>query len=397
LRRIDLKKANVARADTIRNINRQIVLNYIRERSPISRAEISHETALQRSTVSLIVDELKQQGFIDEVEGESSGGRPPILLKLRAAGAIAIGVDLGTTRTVVATSDLAGRVLDQREFETNPNAKRTFAKIVEYSMEYIVREKEIEGIGISLPGLVDSETGIAHFIPHFKWRDWQIGKELREATGLPVTVENDANAAALAELWFGRPEIREVRDFIMVLVEEGLGTGIVFDGQVYQGKAGVAGEFGHMTIGSNAPVACASGSRECWEAFASERAALARYSGGSLSIVGNSGAEFESLMDHALDGELAAREALLETAQYLGVGISNLIKGLSPEAVIVGGRIARAWPVIGNELKNAVDEKSICRGFGFTQVIPSSLGANPTLMGALSLILAGKFSYVLPA
>jgi predicted NBD/HSP70 family sugar kinase len=397
LRRIDLKKANVARADTIRNINRQIVLNYIRERSPISRAEISHETALQRSTVSLIVDELKQQGFIDEVEGESSGGRPPILLKLRAAGAIAIGVDLGTTRTVVATSDLAGRVLEQREFETDPNAKRTFAKIVKYSMEYIEREKEIEGIGISLPGLVDSETGIAHFIPHFKWRDWEIGKELREATGLPVTVENDANAAALAELWFGRPEIREVRDFIMVLVEEGLGTGIVFDGQVYQGKAGVAGEFGHMTIGSNAPVACASGSRECWEAFASERAALARYSGGSLSIVGNSAAEFESLMDHALDGELAARKALLETAQYLGVGISNLIKGLSPEAVIVGGRIARVWSIIGNELKNAVDDKSICRGFGFTQVFPSSLGANPTLMGALSLILAGKFSYVLPA
>ncbi len=397
MRRIDLKKANVARADTIRNINRQIVLNYIRERSPISRAEISHETALQRSTVSLIVDELKQQGFIDEVEGESSGGRPPILLKLRAAGAIAIGVDLGTTRTVVATSDLAGRVLEQREFETDPNAKRTFAKIVKYSMEYIEREKEIEGIGISLPGLVDSETGIAHFIPHFKWRDWEIGKELREATGLPVTVENDANAAALAELWFGRPEIREVRDFIMVLVEEGLGTGIVFDGQVYQGKAGVAGEFGHMTIGSNAPVACASGSRECWEAFASERAALARYSGGSLSIVGNSAAEFESLMDHALDGELAARKALLETAQYLGVGISNLIKGLSPEAVIVGGRIARVWSIIGNELKNAVDDKSICRGFGFTQVFPSSLGANPTLMGALSLILAGKFSYVLPA
>jgi predicted NBD/HSP70 family sugar kinase len=397
LRRIDLKKANVARADTIRNINRQIVLNYIRERAPISRAEISHETALQRSTVSLIVDELKQQGFIDEVEGESSGGRPPILLKLRAAGAIAIGVDVGTTRTVVATSDLAGRVLEQREFETDPNAKRTFVKIVEYSLEYLQREKEIEGIGISLPGLVDSEAGNAHFVPHFKWRDWKIGKELQESTGLPVTVENDANAAALAELWFGRPEIREVRDFIMVLVEEGLGTGIVFDGQVYQGKAGVAGEFGHMTIGSNAPVACASGSRECWEAFASERAALARYTGASLGISGNTAAQFESLIDHALDGELAARNALLETAQYLGVGISNLIKGLSPEAVIVGGRIARAWSVIGDELKNAVEEKSICRGFGFTQVFPSSLGANPTLMGALSLILAGKFSYVLPA
>src|SRR5216684_3629007 len=102
---MNLKKANVARADTIRFINRQIVLNYVREREPISRAEISHETALQRSTVSLIVDELKTQGLIDEIEGESTGGRPPMLLRLRAAGPIAVGVDLGTDLTIVATSD----------------------------------------------------------------------------------------------------------------------------------------------------------------------------------------------------------------------------------------------------------------------------------------------------
>src|ERR1700755_2648220 len=106
MRRINLNKASVARSDTIRNINRQIVLNYIRERAPIYRAEISHETALQRSTVSLIVDELQHQGLIEEVEGESTGGRPPILLRLRAAGAIAIGADVGTTKTTIATSDL---------------------------------------------------------------------------------------------------------------------------------------------------------------------------------------------------------------------------------------------------------------------------------------------------
>src|SRR3982751_2517923 len=94
MRRINLKKASVARSDTIRNINRQIVLNYVRERSPISRAEISHETELQRSTVSLIVDELMNQGLIEEIEGESTGGRPPTLLQLRAAGPIAVGIDV---------------------------------------------------------------------------------------------------------------------------------------------------------------------------------------------------------------------------------------------------------------------------------------------------------------
>src|SRR5918911_3838412 len=123
MRRINLKKASVARSDTIRNINRQIVLNYVRERAPISRAAISHETELQRSTVSLIVDELKAQGLIDEIEGKSTGGRPPTLLRLRAAGPVAIGVDLSIKQTVVATSDLAGRVLNEERFKTDPSAE----------------------------------------------------------------------------------------------------------------------------------------------------------------------------------------------------------------------------------------------------------------------------------
>src|SRR5919106_182029 len=277
MRRIDLKKANVARSNTIRDINRQIVLNYVRERGPISRAEIAHETALQRSTISLIVEELRIEGLIEELSGESTGGRPPILLSLRTADAVAIGVDLGTTRTIVATSDLAGRVLDQEEFETDPDAEKTTKGIIDRAQRLIRRNKgTIEGIGVSLPGLVDPD-GTELFIPTFNWRDIPLARDLTAAVGLPVTMDNDANAAAQAELWFGRPEIREVRDFILVLVEDGVGTGIVFDGQVYRGENGAAGEFGHMTIGQGAPVACASGSRECWEAFASERSALARY------------------------------------------------------------------------------------------------------------------------
>ena len=396
MRRIDLKTASVARSDTIRDINRQIVLNYIRERSPISRAEISSETALQRSTISLIVDELKSQGLIDEIEGESTGGRPPILLRLRTAGPIAIGVDLATDRTIVATSDLAGRVLEREEFTTDESPTKTTHKIIDLVRRFIEKEDGSEGIGISLPGLVDPETGNALFIPHFKWRDWAVADQVKEASGLPVKVDNDANAAALAELWLGRPEIREVRDFIMVLVEQGLGTGIVFDGQVYHGVAGAAGEFGHMTIGKGAPVACAAGSHECWEAFASERAALARYAKRPGSPRDHPRISFSQLVDRGLEGEKDAEYALNETARYLGLGISNLLKGLSPEAVIVGGRIARAWPVIAEEIKNAVEKNSICRGLPSARIIASTLGEIPTLMGALSLVLAGKFAAGLP-
>lgn len=393
MRRIDLKKANVARSNTIRDINRQIVLNYVRERGPISRAEIAHETALQRSTVSLIVEELRVDGLIEEVSGESTGGRPPILLSLRTADAVAIGVDVGTNKTIVATSDLAGRVMEEESFDTSPDAETTTRQIIDRANKLLRRNNgTIEGIGVSLPGLVNSD-GTELFVPTFNWRDIPLAKDLNAGTGLPVTIDNDANAAALAELWFGRPEIREVRDFILVLVEDGVGTGIVFDGQVYRGENGAAGEFGHMTIGQGAPVACASGSRECWEAFASERSAIARFKNLSQSLNGAADVTFGDLIDQALRGEGAARTALKETARYLGIGIANLIRGLAPEAVIVGGPIVRSWPVIADDIKTTV-ETTICRGLPSTRIIASTLGPEPTLMGAISLVLASKFASV---
>jgi N-acetylglucosamine repressor len=395
VRRINLKRANVARPNTIRDINRQIVLNFVREREPISRSEIAHETELHRSTISLIVDELKEYGLVEEIgAGESTGGRPPTLLRIRAAGPVAIGIDLGTARTIIATGDVAGRVLEQEEFATNPDFKKTFDHIVDRVRELNERNNgALEGVGISLPGLVDPATGNTVYVPHFKWHDVALAKEMEAATKLPVTADNDANAAALAELWFGRPEVRETRDFIMVLVEEGLGTGIVFDGQVYRGELGSAGEFGHMTIGAGAPIACASGSYNCWESFASERAAVARYMKLAGIKNGHLKLNFVQLVQHALEGEPNARAALRETAHYLGVGISNLIKGLSPQAVIVSGSIVRAWPLIVEDITEAVAE-NICLGLPPARVIASTLGAQPTLMGALSLVLASKFASV---
>jgi len=142
LRRINLKKANVARADTIRYINRQIVLNYVREKEPISRAEISHETALQRSTVSLIVDELLTQGLVYEIEGESTGGRPPSLLRLRAAGCMAIGIDVGTAQTTLAVADLVGRVVEKARFNTDPDVTVTYRKIVSCVQRFIGTDRK---------------------------------------------------------------------------------------------------------------------------------------------------------------------------------------------------------------------------------------------------------------
>ena len=391
MRRIDLKKVRTARLATIRNINRQIVLNYVREREPISRAEIARETALQRSTVSAIVDDLQADGLIEEVgEGESTGGRPPTLLRLRSAGAIAIGVAVTPTTTLLATSDLAGRVLKQKEFATDFDYHRTLDKVIDSIGEILSHSAgTIEGVGISLPGLIDPATGTAIYVPYFKWRDMPIAHQVSAAVGLPVTIDNDANAVALAELWFGRPEVSGARDFILVLAAEGVGTGIVFDGQVYRGERGAAGEFGHMIIGTHAPVPCSCGNRDCWEAFSSERATVARYQ----SLIGSDlpDISFGEIVDKALASEANAEKSLREMALCLGIGISNLVVGFSPEAVVVGGEITRAWHLIEHDLRATI-EHSVRRGLPSARILPSTLGGNPTTMGALSLILAGKFA-----
>src|SRR5215212_2878839 len=380
MRRIDLTKAQAARSSTIRDINRQFVLNYIRDREPISRAEIARSTELQRSTVSTIVEELKDEGLIEEIgAGASTGGRRPTLLRLRAAGATAIGIDITPSATTIATSDLVGRVIARERFENSPRPDELAAHVIE-------RLRAIAGVGVSLPGLVDTGTGRAIYIPFFRWRDWSIAEEIGRATGLKAFVDNDANAAALAELWFGRPEVSGSRDFILALVAEGIGTGIVFDGQIYRGERGAAGEFGHMIVGQDAPVACSCGNRDCWEAFASERAAVARYANNS-----GRGAHvpFGEVVERALGGEQAAIDALTETAHYLGIGISNLIVGLSPETVVVGGQITRAWPIIAPSLEETI-QRSIRRGLPSARIVASTLSEH-TLLGAISLVLASKF------
>src|ERR1044072_3554522 len=206
MRRIDLKRIHTAHFGTMRAINRQIVLNYVRDRGPISRAEIARRTKLQRSTISEIVDSLLEEGLIEEVgSGQSTGGRCPTLLALRTTGAAAIGIDIAPTRTTLATSDLAGGLLESKEFETDHDFERTVARAVAAAGRLIERGGgSIEGIGVSLPGLGDSSKGRLLYVPYFKWQDLDVSGPIAEATGLKVTIDNDANAAALAALWVRR-------------------------------------------------------------------------------------------------------------------------------------------------------------------------------------------------
>jgi predicted NBD/HSP70 family sugar kinase len=343
--------------------------------------------------VSLIVDELSDLGLVKEVHGESSGGRPPRLLSLKTADAIALGIDLGKNRTIVGTCDLSGRMLEHKEFRTSTESTKTIEQIIETAQYFIEKHKgSIQGIGLSVPGLVESWEGDLVVIPHLEWDEPLLAAKIEEATGLKVLMENDTNAAALAALWLGRPEISNVRDFIVVLIHWGIGTGVVFDGQIYRGKDGVAGEFGHMTIGSGAPSKCSAGNENCWEAFASERAALARYRI-NAGIEASDNVNFRKLVNLGLEGDPHAAKALKDTAKYIGLGIANLIQGLSPEVTIVVGSIVQAWSLVSEDIVAAANG-AICQGFPSVNVIPSTLGPYPALVGAFSLVLADKFSSV---
>lgn len=396
MKRIYLQKAKtqIARPNTIRDINKQIVLNYVRDRSPISRAEIARETALQRSTVSAIVDDLQDAGLIEDLgTGNSTGGRKPTLLRLKTGTPVAVGVDVTPQKTTIAIADLAGRVLEQQTFSTSANMAFMTEQIIEKVSVFVAKypESKLE-VGITVPGIADHTLGTVLYIPYFNWRDWNIAAEITENTGLPATVENDANAIALAELWFGHEKIRKTRNFITVLVAEGIGTGIIFDGQIYRGEKGAAGEFGHMIVGVDAPVKCSCGSRDCWEAHASEKAIICRYQklleDNNLS---QQAVDIKHLVALAKSGEAQAIKALKETANFLGIGISNLIVGLSPQAVIVSGIIAEAWDLISDELY-CIAERSVRGDLPKTILMASSLGDSPTLIGSLSLVLAKKFA-----
>lgn len=384
-------KDKIARHNTIRDINKQIVLNYVRVRSPISRAEIARETSLQRSTISAIVDDLAIDGMVEEIGmGDSTGGRKPTLLRLRTGTPAAIGVDVTPRETTIALADLTGNIMQSEVFPTSSDITymndRIVSKVTQLAAGHAGKGVEV---GISIPGIADQAAGKILYIPYFQWSNWDIGQRISAATGLTVIIDNDANAVALAELWFGSDEIKRTRNFILLLIAEGIGTGIIIDGQVYRGENGAAGEFGHMFVGENAPVKCSCGRRDCWEAHASENAIVKRYTanhdGSSDTRVG-----VDQIIRLAQNGEKQAVTALRETAHYLGIGISNLIIGFSPDTIVVSGNIVRAWDIISEEI-HELARRSIRHEMGVTNIVPSKLADKPTVLGAISLVLSRKF------
>src|ERR1017187_3660100 len=273
---IEPKLPKVASSEIVRDINRRVVLNLIRTRQPISRADLARAAGMQRSTISQIVEQLIDERWVLEgPTGRLPRGRRPTFLRLNNDRVI-IGVDIRPTQITVALSDVDGKFTSQEMMATPSDSSVAVDALIQ-SIQRIMRScqgKKIEGVGISLPGRFNHETGRIAFAPNLQWSGFDLRSPIAEATGLEGEMENAANACAPAAAWFDHLE--ECRNLVVVTVSEGIGTGIMVNGQLVHGFRGMAGEFGHVPLDPMGPL-CGCGSRGCWEVFGSNRAALRYY------------------------------------------------------------------------------------------------------------------------
>ena len=374
----------------VRDINQTMFLHLIRERQPISRADIVKATGLRPGTVSAIVNRLIREKLVYEgVEGPSTGGRPPKYLHVNAENAYVLAIDVGVTETLYAVSDFNGRIMMQRAVVTE-GAPETFlvslARDIKNLIETQYPRARFEAVGVSVPGLVDRADGSLIISPNLGWQSVPVRALLESELMLPVFVENDANASAFAELWYGPLDEMSTRTLLFVLVVEGLGTGLIINGELHVGTSIGLGGFGHMTVDPNGPP-CSCGRKGCWESFASDRATLSRY---NEKVDSRSRLRSVSqIIALAKQGEPAALHAIETTARYLGEGIVSLAHGLSPQVIVLGGEIAGAWPIIDPIIREQVKSTYIIPPINIV-IRPSSV-QRPGLFGAIPIALQHLF------
>jgi len=384
---LETQRSQGASSEVVRDINRRIVLNLIRTRQPISRADLSRVSGLQRSTISLIVEQLIEENWVLEgPTGRLPRGRRPTFLRLNDERVI-IGVDIRPLQTTVALADANGKFISQETVATSPNWKVALAGLIDsiLRMKKACRGKMIEGIGISLPGRFDQTSDRLVFAPNLAWRDVDLRNPIVQETGLEVELENAANACVLAAVWFDHME--EVRNLVVVTVSEGIGTGVLANGQLVRGLNGMAGEFGHVPLDLQGPV-CGCGSRGCWEVFASNRAALRYY----LAEGGEPGGlSFPDLLSRAEQGDTRAARALETMAHYLGRGMRMIVAGLAPERIVVVGDLTRSWHRFGSAIEAEVKAQVLPGGCP-PLLIPAYEDGMARLRGTVALVLQKHFS-----
>jgi predicted NBD/HSP70 family sugar kinase len=400
MRKINTGRFRRATRSTSREINRKIVLNLVREHQPLSRAELARRMHVGRGMITQLVEALIADGVLFEgAVASAPRGRKPTLLHVPTSTQHAIAVDVRFNRTSIALSDMDGRQASLESFPTPQDPAALVAGLAT-RVRRLIEDNDVrhcEGIGMVVPGMIHRRTGQILNSPQLGWRNVEIREPLAEATGLRVFIENAPIACALAHMWlppFGRDDLD---NFVYVTVSDGIGVGVVEDGDVFRGHGDTAGEFGHLPLSLDGP-RCLCGLRGCWEAYTSNVATIARYFGLDASLpesresLRGSGFTMEDLVARLRAGDVRAREAILETGHYLGVGLAGIVTALSPARIVVGGEITAAWDVIRDVVAERIRERTLTEAAAATPVVAMPPGDSQRLRGATALLVARKFA-----
>ncbi len=403
MRKINTRDFRVATRTTSRDINRRIALNLIREHQPISRADLARRMEVTRGVVSVLVQELIDQGVIYEgATGEAARGRKPTFLHIRTQDRLVIAVDVRFTKTYLMLSDFAGRELSLETFDTVfaiPDFIKDLATRIRKLLSNRDVKRRCEGIGVVVPGMVDQRTGRILNAPTLSWRDVDLRDSLSAATGLPVQIENSGRACSLAHLWLEREQSASAQSFVYVNVSDGVGVGVVINGELVRGSNHIAGEFGHMPLSLDGP-RCMCGATGCWEAYISNLATLGRYFGWNLSKLSPKALRnadekaftVQDLIARARDGDAKAITAVQSTARFLGLGLSTIVNVINPDVVYLAGEITTAWDLIGQTVRESMAERALTDAAARTPLQVSSELQYPRLRGAAALVAAPTFA-----
>lgn len=385
----------------IAQMNRKKVLDVIRTKGPINKAEIARKVELSIPTVMKISDGFVESGFVHiNGKGESSGGKRPELLEMISNAYYMIGVDIGRSNTISIIMNLDGTIIYRKEIKTghtNPSDE-FLARIIQLINESILESKKsfekVLGIGIVTPGLIDSENGVVMFSPDFQWENVQIKKPMEKIFDTHIQVESSNRAMALGEAWFGAAI--NANYYICINLGHGIGSAIMNKTYFHRGNSGTSGELGHMTLEMEGPI-CDCGNRGCLEALSSGNA-IAKVAkqhirkGNIIECLNLSEEDIEKIeakdvFNLAKEGNNVANKIIDDAIEYLGIGIANYINLLDPDLIVIAGGMVNAGDHFIDRLKESIKRRQMRYAGTNVKVKVTKLGMDAAAIGAASLIL----------
>lgn len=389
-------------ATYINKLNKIQVLKLIREYGEISRADIVKMTQLSAPTVTRIVDSLIHEKLAQMVGlGDSTGGRPPKLIRFDGRHNYVIGIDLGSTSIRGVLSNLDGKFITEIEMPTNlPGGFQIIIKQVASIIQKLIQrsktpEDKILGVGMAVAGLINPKTGVIEFSPVFNWENVNLATALSKHINLPIIYDNVARVTALGESVYGIG--KKHKNFICVNVGYGIGAGIITDGSLFYGNQGFAGEFGYIVLEKDSPYVGKSGIRGCLEATSSGYSiveiAKSYLQQGKPSTITDQVDSLDSLtakvvFDAAKGGDSLAETIVDDALANLGRGIDLLIKLFDPAAIVFTGGLTKAGDYFFEKVKAYTLQHTLEPLSPNIQFLPSSFKEDATLIGAFSLIIS---------